>query len=230
ISAGPVPLGSSISVRVPVVLSRPMRLPECSVNQRLPSGPEVIPAGPLLEWGNLTYAIFASGATRPIRLPAVSVNQTAPSGPAVIRSANPPGSILKRLVAPYGVTRPIPSPWYSVNHRLPSRPAVIAYGACVPSGAPAGVGVALGTAAALGPGFAGEGCRAAHPCTIAIAAAKMANFSARSNGPIDASGKIAPRVLPIRFRGQVMLIVQATGAPQLERRLRSMRLTEYRGI
>ena len=47
IPAGPAPLGNSISVKVPVVLSRPMRLPECSVNQRLPSVPAVIPAGPL---------------------------------------------------------------------------------------------------------------------------------------------------------------------------------------
>src|ERR1700730_5516535 len=148
ISAGPAPLGNSISVRVPVVLSRPMRLPECSVNQRLPSAPNVIPAGPLSEWGRLTYAIFPSGATRPIRLPKGSVNQTAPSGPAVIRSANPSGSIGKRLVAPYGVMRPMPSPWNSVNHKLPSGPAVIAYGAWVPTGAPVGVGFALGVAAA----------------------------------------------------------------------------------
>jgi hypothetical protein len=94
-----------------------------------------------------------------------------------------------------------------------------------------GVGFALGMAAATaGAGFEGEGCRAAHPCTIAIAAAKMVNFSARSNGPIDASGKIALRVLPIRFRGQVLLIVQGVGASQLERRLRSMRMTQYLAI
>ena len=53
----------------------------------------------------------------------------------------------------------MPSPWYSVNHRLPSRPAVIAYGACVPSGAPVGVGFALGVAAAI-PGACFEGA----PC------------------------------------------------------------------
>src|SRR5271166_3028609 len=106
-----------------------------------------------------------------MRLPTVSVNQTAPSGPAVIRSANPSGSIGKRLVAPYGVIRPIPSPWYSVNHRLPSRPAVIAYGACVPTGAPVGVGFALGAAATTAvPDFDVVGCRVEHPCTVAIAA------------------------------------------------------------
>ena len=46
---GPRARGSSNSVRVPAVLSRPMRLPECSVNHRLPSAPNVIPAGPLSE-------------------------------------------------------------------------------------------------------------------------------------------------------------------------------------
>src|SRR5271156_4677785 len=116
-----------------------------------------------------------------MRLPIVSVNQTAPSGPAVIRSANPSGSIGKRLVAPYGVIRPTPSPWYSVNHRLPSRPAVIAYGACVPSGAPVGVGFALGAVATAVPGF--DGCCVEHPCTIAIDMAKItpsvANTGAR---------------------------------------------------
>src|SRR5271156_6908396 len=107
-----------------------------------------------------------------MRLPIVSVNQTAPSGPAVIRSANPSGSIGKRLVAPYGVIRPTPSPWYSVNHKLPSRPAVIAYGACVPSGAPVGVGFAFGMAAATVAGA--EGSCVEHPCTVAIAAIKAA--------------------------------------------------------
>src|SRR5271166_6383830 len=101
-----------------------------------------------------------------MRLPIVSVNQTAPSGPAVIRSANPSGSTLNRLVAPYGVICPTASPWYSVNHRLPSRPDVIAYGACVPSGIPVGVGCALGTGA-VADGFDGVGFRVEHPCTIA---------------------------------------------------------------
>jgi len=112
------------------------------------------------------------------------VNQTAPSGPAAIRSANPSGSIGKRLVAPYGLIRPMPSPWYSVNHRLPSRPAVIAYGACVPSGAPVGVGVAFGVDALTTDGFEGvAGCfDVAHPSTIAIVVMSIANASAR---PID---------------------------------------------
>jgi hypothetical protein len=57
---------------------------------------------------------------------------------------------------------------------------VIAYGACVPSGMPVGVGFALGIASAIaGPCFDGAACRLAHPCTIAIADARMTNASAR---------------------------------------------------
>ena len=55
---------------------------------------------------------------------------------------------------------------------------MIAYGACVPSGIPLGVGFALGTAAAT-VGFDGDGGCVEHPCTIASAAAKTAKVSAR---------------------------------------------------
>jgi len=54
---------------------------------------------------------------------------------------------------------------------------VIAYGECVPIGAPVAGGFALGTVAARG--LEGDGCCAAHPCTIAIAAAIAANIRGR---------------------------------------------------
>ena len=58
---------------------------EASVNQRLPSGPVVIPAGPLLAvgMGNSVMACVV-GLIIPIWLAPDSVNQRLPSGPAVI--------------------------------------------------------------------------------------------------------------------------------------------------
>src|SRR5437763_734208 len=62
----------------------PILLPPCSVNQRLPSGPAVIPSGPLPYVGRGNSVIMPLVLMRPILLPSGSVNQRLPSGPAVI--------------------------------------------------------------------------------------------------------------------------------------------------
>src|ERR1700686_2230695 len=72
----------------PLGVMRPI-LPLCSgvfavsVNQRLPSGPAVIPRRTLLAVGMGYSVIVPLGVMRPI-LPILSVNQRLPSGPAVI--------------------------------------------------------------------------------------------------------------------------------------------------
>ena len=55
------------------------------MNQRLPSGPAVIPSGPLLAVMRCVNSVMVpAGVIRPILLPVYSVNQRLPSGPAVI--------------------------------------------------------------------------------------------------------------------------------------------------
>src|SRR2546427_436020 len=63
---------------------RPILLPLTSVNQRLPSGPAVIPVRTLSAVGIGNSVIVPLGLMRPILLPLSSVNQRLPSGPAVI--------------------------------------------------------------------------------------------------------------------------------------------------
>ena len=63
---------------------RPILLASASVNQRLPSGPAVIPAGTLSAVGIGNSVIVPLGVIRPILLPLSAVNQRLPSGPAVI--------------------------------------------------------------------------------------------------------------------------------------------------
>src|SRR5271157_3784973 len=120
-------------------VTRPIRSPLTSVNQRLPSGPAVISSGPLLGvMPALNSVTVPPGVIRPIRSPLASVNQRLPSGPAVI----PRGSLLgvmpalNSVTVPPGVIRPIRSPENSVNQRLPSGPAVI------PAGTLLSVGIA----------------------------------------------------------------------------------------
>src|SRR5436853_7454529 len=71
------------SHHLPLVM-RPILLPSRSVNQRLPSGPAVIPSGLLLDVGRGNSLMVPLGLMRPIWLPSCSVNQRLPSGPAVI--------------------------------------------------------------------------------------------------------------------------------------------------
>src|SRR3989454_1552325 len=77
----------------PVGVIRPTLLPQDSVNQRLPSGPAVMPSGLLLPLGGQlrlggrgNSVITPAGVIRPILLPLSSVNQRLPSGPAVMLS------------------------------------------------------------------------------------------------------------------------------------------------
>src|SRR5271157_3381020 len=84
-----------------VRVSRPILLPVNSVNQRLPSGPAVIPTGPLLGvMPALNSVTVPPGVIRPIRSPDCSVNQRLPSGPAVIKA----GKLLPVGLMPVGGT------------------------------------------------------------------------------------------------------------------------------
>ena len=64
ICQGLVPLGSGNSVTVPDVVMRPILLPVSSVNQTLPSGPDVMPFTVLLTVGieNSVIVPYGSGA------------------------------------------------------------------------------------------------------------------------------------------------------------------------
>ena len=64
--------------------SLPILLALCSVNQRLPSGPLVIPRGRQQVEGRANCCILPAGVMRPILFPTGSVNQRLPSGPLVI--------------------------------------------------------------------------------------------------------------------------------------------------
>src|SRR5262245_38613322 len=118
-----------------------------SVNQRLSSGPLVMPKG-VMVCGKGNSVRAPSGVIFPMAVPVPFVrfsdNQTLPSGPLVIPTAYPDiGSSL--MVAPVLVC-PILCPLYSVNQRLPSGPAVISpggQGAANSVTVPAGRGVAV---------------------------------------------------------------------------------------
>src|SRR6266571_1093479 len=63
---------------------RPILSPLFSKNQRLPSGPRVIPSGILFGVGIGNSVITPWGVMRPILLPCSSINQRLPSAPRVI--------------------------------------------------------------------------------------------------------------------------------------------------
>ena len=58
------------SVVAPVVVIRPIRLPDASVNQSAPSGPAAMPAGRLSGVGTGNSVVAPVVVIRPIRLPA----------------------------------------------------------------------------------------------------------------------------------------------------------------
>src|SRR3989442_9539040 len=63
----PSPVPALLTLRVTSKASRPIRLPKASVNQRLPSGPAVIPNGPLLGVGIGNSSMWnAMGSIRPL--------------------------------------------------------------------------------------------------------------------------------------------------------------------
>src|SRR5215813_8410574 len=103
---------------------RPILLPSYSVNQRLPSGPAVIPLSWLASVRTSNSVSVPLGVIYPILLPAV--NQRLPSGPAVIPLSRLASvGTANSVSVPLGVIRPILLPSYSVNQRLPSGPPVI---------------------------------------------------------------------------------------------------------
>src|SRR5260221_559641 len=85
-------VGRGKGVKPPAVVMRPILavVPASSVNQRLPSGPAVMPSGRLAGTGN--KVMLPLGVMRPIA-PALSVNQRLPSGPAVMPKAVPEGTL-----------------------------------------------------------------------------------------------------------------------------------------
>ena len=134
-----IPIGSSLggcgvgnSVMTPVGVIRPMLLRRCSVNHRLPSGPAVMPQGPLPAVGVGNSAKTPAVVTRPILELSSSVNHRFPSGPAVIPRGSGskwPRGMRNSVMTPAGVILPILSAYDpSVNHRFPSGPAVMPKG------------------------------------------------------------------------------------------------------
>jgi hypothetical protein len=118
-------------VIAPAGVIRPILLPLSSANQRLPSGPGVMPLGsPIMRVsppGTGNSVMTPAGVIRP--MPGPAVNQRLPSGPAVM----PWGPLLavgtgNSVMTPAGVIRPILLALDSVNQRLPSGPAVMPTG------------------------------------------------------------------------------------------------------
>src|SRR5271166_6527092 len=108
-----------------------MLFPFCSVNHRLPSGPDAMFVGALLAVG-IGYSVKTPAVVSLVTiLRPFSTNHRLPSGPVVIpyaRGAGPAG-IGNSVIAPARVMRPIllVGP-YSVNQRAPSGPSVMPNG------------------------------------------------------------------------------------------------------
>jgi len=116
----PQVLGSGNKVELPPVVMRPMLFPKDKVNQRLPSGPAVMPKGPLLFGETWNSVMLPLGVMRPTMPTLYSVNHRLPSGPAVM---------LKGMLLAVGMGNPVTRPLVVmrpisfigvVNHRLPS--------------------------------------------------------------------------------------------------------------
>src|SRR5258708_17074531 len=92
----------------------------CSVNHNAPSGPVVMPVGPLPAFGSGNSVIAPAVVMRPILLAKVSVNQSAPSGPVVMyRMTLPFVGIGNSVITPAVVLPPIVALAY-VSHNAPS--------------------------------------------------------------------------------------------------------------
>src|SRR5262249_30965607 len=94
-----------------------------SVNQRLPSGPEVIPTGlaPRDRYCSLRTPLVV---IRPRLSPNSSVNHSAPSIPAVMSSGDPPDGSGDSLKLPLVLIRATLWAVFSVNQNAPSGPSV----------------------------------------------------------------------------------------------------------
>src|SRR5207245_4982741 len=112
----PAPDGTGNSLITPVLVIRPIWPLVYSANQRLPSGPTVIPIGPLFGVGTSNSVIEPDGVMRPILLPFCSVNQRLPSGPALMLAGRLLAvGIVNSIIPPPVVMRPIWLVLYSVN-------------------------------------------------------------------------------------------------------------------
>src|SRR5437764_12015763 len=88
----------------------PILLTELSVNHRFPSGPAVIPNGPLADVSPLENSVIVPEVViRPIRLADPSVNQRLPSAPAVIPPLPSAVGIENSLIVLEELIRPISS-------------------------------------------------------------------------------------------------------------------------
>src|SRR6516165_10680873 len=128
-------LGTGNMVMAPLVVMRPIWPAVFSVNHRLPSGPAVIPKGPLLAVGMGNSVMVPLVVMRPIWPMFWSVNHRWPSGPAVIPTGPLfcvllpcPELTLNSVMVPLVVMRPIWPVSPSVNQRLPSGPDVMKKG------------------------------------------------------------------------------------------------------
>src|SRR5207245_441378 len=93
-------------VMAPAGVMRPTSLLWKSMNQRLPSGPAVMPDGAAYGADSTNSVTAPPGVIRPI-LPDASANQRLPSGPAVIPRAKLPSGKGNKVTAPAGVIRPM---------------------------------------------------------------------------------------------------------------------------
>ncbi len=91
-----------------LVVRAPILFPNRSVNQTLPSGPAVMPLGPLEDVGTLYSVMAPAEVIRPMLFPFCSVNHKAPSDPAVIPAGRLDGvGVRYSKTAPVRVIRPI---------------------------------------------------------------------------------------------------------------------------
>src|SRR5712692_9160045 len=93
------------SVIAPVVVMRPTTL-AVPTNHRFPSGPAVMPAGPV-EMGRGNWVVTPAVVILQMLLPLPSLNQRLPSGPVVMPiGCDAPGTG-NSVITPAGVIRPI---------------------------------------------------------------------------------------------------------------------------
>src|SRR5258706_14523531 len=112
-----------------MLLMRPTLLTDFSVNQRLPSGPAVIPAGSAFGDGIGYSDTPPVGVTRPIAFVTPgSVNQRLPSAPAAMLNGRPAEGIPNSVIVPVGAMRPMAMAAGAATETLPSGPPAMAHG------------------------------------------------------------------------------------------------------
>src|SRR5260221_12143590 len=125
-SAESPPFGTTYSVTVPDAVTRP--IPYCFANQTVPSGPPLIPVGPVL-----VDAVWTRVNSVPIvvRLPTALgavlswVNQIFPSGPPAIHPGLLAVGIANSVIVIVGPFTSAPAPPVPVALVEPAMPAII---------------------------------------------------------------------------------------------------------